>query len=86
MIVKILTLAAVLLLLANFSLVMADHEASIPDPNNDIMYFVANIMPACDFYKNMGVKKPGVDCSEWFQTHEGNLLIMEYLMNRPVNK
>lgn len=71
------------LLFANVILyASADHEASIPDPNDDIDFFISKIMPACDFYKSIGLKPIGANCSEWYQTHEGHLLVVEYMMKK----
>jgi hypothetical protein len=74
-------LASIFFLVAtNSSLVFADHESNIQDPNNDIQFFIKNVLPACEFYDQVGLKPITADCSEWYQTHDGNMLVIKYIM------
>jgi hypothetical protein len=62
----------------NIGLVMADHEKTIPYP--ETQFYLENISPACKFYDNIGLKPIDADCSQWYMTHEGNKLTLEYML------
>lgn len=66
------------LIATNISLVFANHESQIPEP--EVQFFIKNILPACKFYDNVGIKPITADCSEWYMTHNGNELVIQYML------